>query len=317
MRGRAIAAVGVLAAIVMAGVGLSACTPPNQKPGDYDGSLVSGGITRTYRIHVPTGFKTSKATPLVLALNGGGGTASGMATLTHLNTVADEHGFLVAYPQGYDNGWAAGVGTSPSDHAGIDDVAFLEALITKLSKDYSVDASRVFMTGISNGAFMSHRFACESGGVVAAIMPVAGQLPIPNTTHCTPPRATSVLEVHGTTDPIVPYAGGTFTGRDGTGQVIAATASSADWAALDGCGATPTASSLPQLPVDTTSVNISTYTGCRGGSSVKLYSVVGGGHTWPGGTQYASVSLVGVASQQFDASELGWTFFAAHPKATA
>jgi polyhydroxybutyrate depolymerase len=127
-----------------------------------------------------------------------------------------------------------------------------------------------------------------------------------------------VLLIHGTSDPIVPFAGGHVDGRDGGGTVLSATATAASWRTLDGCAPATATSALPDRVSDGTTVTVTTSEDCRPtedwrqGADVTFYTVHGGGHTWPGGPQYLPKLLVGRASGQFDASEVIWQFFASH-----
>src|SRR6476620_11655267 len=161
---------------------------------DTAGSLAFGGLDRTYLVHAPAGV--DHTTGLVINLHGAGMSAAEQASLTNYDAVADQHGFAVAYPDGIDLSWADGRGASLPDRQGVDDVGFLGALIDRLSRDYGVAPGRVFGTGMSAGAFMANRLACDRADIVAAIAPVAGTLGAG--TRCTPSRPVSVLETHGT-----------------------------------------------------------------------------------------------------------------------
>src|SRR6267143_2117180 len=141
--------------------------------GNSQGSITVDGRERTFEVHVPPGYKGEQAGPLVVALHGRGGTGHRIVGLTHFDDVADAHGFLVAYPDGLNASWADGRGATPSDTDGIDDIKFLSELIRKLIRDYKIDSWRVFVTGISNGGFMSQRVACELSSQVAAVGVVA------------------------------------------------------------------------------------------------------------------------------------------------
>ncbi|HEU5370452.1 MAG TPA: PHB depolymerase family esterase, partial [Ktedonobacterales bacterium] len=153
---------------------------------DFSGSLSSGGLTRTYQGHLPSSYDGVKALPLVLALHGHGGDGQGMLRLTHLNRIADQHGFIVVYPDGYQKSWADGRGATEADQAGVDDVGFLSALIDALANQYKVDQKRVYVTGISNGGFMSERLACDLSNKVAAVAAVAATMPTGLAARCAP-----------------------------------------------------------------------------------------------------------------------------------
>jgi polyhydroxybutyrate depolymerase len=296
-------------------VTLAACqrgaqTQPSSVPHDFSGSLSFGGLTRTYQGHLPASYDGVKALPLMLALHGHGGDGQGMQGLTHLNTIADEHGFIVVYPDGYQKSWADGRGVTEADQAGVNDVGFLSALIDALAGQYKVDRSRVYVTGISNGGFMSERLACDLSNKIAAIATVAAPMPVGLAARCAPGRPVPYLLMQGTADPLVPAQGGTVLGERGT--VLSVSATIQQWVALDGCPSPPATGNEPNTANDGTSVSYQIYSGCRNASAVALYLVEGGGHTWPGGFQYLPVSLVGKTSRDIDAGEVIWTFFQPH-----
>ena len=144
--------------------------------------------------------------------------------------------------------------------------------------------------GISNGALLTELLGCRLAGRLTLIVPVAGPLPVSVAPGCRPARPVSVLAVHGTADPVVPYDGGQVHGVGGGTKVLSAPASLAVWARLDRCSAVPVRGTL----ADTTDVGLRTYTGCAGGAVVELATVPGGGHTWPAG-------------RPFDTGELLWS----------
>ena len=272
--------------------------------------LESGGMRREYLIHLPAGASSAAGLPVVIALHGRLGTAQGMSTLTHLDRVADRHRFAVVYPQGYQRSWNDGRPNTPAHRDGVDDVAFVSALIHHLAAADRVDASRIYVTGISNGAMLTERLGCELAGQLAGIAPVAGPMPVVMAASCHPVRPIAVLEIHGTADPLVPYGGGQVRGGGGSGDVVRSVPwTFARWRAIDRCVGPPTAAALPDRAHDGTGVSVSRGTSCAAGAPVALYTVTGGGHTWPGGVQYLPKILIGATSRQFDASEVIWTFF--------
>lgn len=260
---------------------------------------------RTYYVHTPLGAPTGKRLPVVLAFHGRLGTGEGMAGLTHLNDVADKHGFLAVYPDGYRRSWADGRGTSPADIEGIDDIGFVRSLIERLDSDFKIDTARIFATGISNGGFFSQRIACDLSAQVAAVAGVASTLQESLATACKPQRSVPVLVMMGSKDPLVPWNGGALSGN--RGAVLSAPEAARKWAAWDGCDMTP----VPEEPFPRTHVDL--YNRCRDGAEVALYRVEGGGHTWPGGRQYFPEFFVGKTSRDFDAGEVISAFFEKHP----
>jgi len=274
--------------------------------GDHTGSMVIGGLTRTWLLHVPTKYSSLNPAPLLLALHGRLGDGKGMASLTHLSQVSDQYGFVVVYPDGYQRGWADGRGATTADQAGVDDVAFLSALIATLSSAYAIDARRVYVTGISNGGFMAQRLGCDLSAKIAAIAVDAATFPVNLADRCAPSHPMPVLLFNGTNDPLVPYGGGVVAGD--RGEVFSAPQTAARWAALAGCAPTPASATASTLVNDGTTVSDVTYSGCGGNALVRLYTINGGGHTWPGGTQYLPASIVGKTTHNLDASQTLWAF---------
>lgn len=269
-------------------------------------SLVVGGVVRRYELHLPPSGAVGTL-PLVLSLHGGLGTPEAESRLTGMDALADREGFLVAYPEGIGRHWNDGRGTRSS----ADDVGFLSALVDELTARYPVDRARVFATGMSNGAMMSHRLGCELSEKIAAIAPVAGPMPAALAPGCRPARPVSVLQISGTADPIVPYDGGEV--KNAGGEVLSAPETFRRWRALCGCVGTPARSVDPDRAHDGTHVVRERSAGCTGGAAVELVTVQRGGHTWPGGRAYLPAAFVGKVSRQLDATKEIWDFFRRHP----
>ena len=209
----------------------------------------------------------------MINLHGAGMTGADQAGLTNYNNVADRYGFVVAYPDGIDLSWADGRGASIPDRQGVDDVGFLSALIDRLSADFAVPPGRVFVTGMSAGAFMANRLACDRADLVSAVAPVAGTLGagVP----CAPSRPVSVLQIHGTGDEVVPFGGGPMVGRGGPSEIVSAPALVERWRQADACPG-PLVAQGATGPVQRTDA-----AGCAGGTEVALLRIDGGAHIWP------------------------------------
>ena len=264
-------------------------------------TLRVNGVERSYVLFVPSTYRAGRPAPLVLVFHGAGGRGRRMVPHTGFSRLAEREGFVAVYPDGLGRRWNDGRGVA----AGHDDVGFVRALLDTLGRELSLDSTRVFATGISNGAMFSYRLACDLPGVLAAIAPVAGAMPSGLTAGCASTKPVSVLAMQGTRDPLLPYQGGMAGGH---GSVLAAPESVAFWARVDGCGATPSAAPGTDRVRDGTRVELTTYAGCRDGRSVALYTIDGGGHTWPGGP--AVGSSVGRVSRELDATAVIWEFFA-------
>jgi polyhydroxybutyrate depolymerase len=238
-----------------------------------------GGSDRSYRLYRPPAVGASA--PLVVAMHGYSGSAEQVERDYGWDGVADAGGFVVAYPDGVGRAWnvnGEGCCGRPG-RDGVDDVAFITAAVADISKNLSIDPTRIYATGMSNGGIMSYTLACSTS-IFAAIGPVAGT----QLNSCQNPRPTSVMHIHGTADRTVPYGGGQgFSVINGP----SAPDSTAFWRKVDQCGA----------PAATTDGSLTTSTaGCAEGRSVVLVTVDGGDHRWP---DFASRML--------------WQFFAAHP----
>ncbi len=284
------------AAILLGGVS------PGPAAADPPGMLSFGGLQRSYVLHVPPGLQQPNG--LVINLHGAGMTGSQQAAVTGYNAVADRYGFVVAYPDGIDTTWADGRGASLPDRQGVDDVGFLATLIGRLSQDFRIPPGRVFVTGMSAGAFMANRLVCERADLVDAIAPVAGTLgaAIP----CAPSQPVSVMAVHGTADPVVPYDGGTMIGRGGPSDILSAPALAERWRAINRCPGP-----LVPDPAAADEIQEMSATGCADGTEVVLVRINGGGHTWPAGRFSLPADVVGPTSFAVDASGASGQFFAA------
>lgn len=275
------------------------------------GSISVDGRTRTFLLHVPPRLGSPRA--LVIDLHGGGGRAEGQERISGLDAVADANGFVVVHPQGVERSWADGRGTTPADRSGVDDVGFISALIDTLLREYGIDPRWVFATGLSNGAFMVNRLACELSEKISAVAPVAGTLG--TDLECSPALPVAVMAVHGTDDPLVPFEGGRMTGRGGTSTILPVSRVVELWRGINGCPPDGTERTLPDKGEDMT-VTVAGWTGCDRDTAVVLYTVIGGGHAWPGGAQYLPERVIGRTTEQFDASAASWDFFRTHPRAS-
>ena len=175
-------------------------------------------------------------------------------------------------------------------------------------KKFSVDRDRVCVTGMSNGGFMSLRLACELSTQISGAGIVAATLPSGAEKLCLPRRPVTILMFNGTEDPLVPYNGGyvkVFNIR--RGKILSTDQTIALWKKADQCPAAPAVTELPDSdPGDGTRVVLTTFSPCGGNARVALYTIRGGGHTWPGGDQYFSERLIGKTCRDINASEIIW-----------
>lgn len=286
------------------------------------GSITVNNLKHTYLVYLPSSYDKSRSLPLVIALHGGGGTGERMINLTlgGLNTLAGKEGFIAVYPDGIEKHWNDGrpQAISRSHKEGVDDVGFISALIDHLDREFGVDRKRVYVTGISNGAKMSFRLACEITDQIAAIATVGGSMVDPVSVYKKPSRPMPVMVIHGTEDPLVLWNGGPirfpFSKRD-FGRSIAVPAAVQFWVTHNQCQPMAAGTDEPDLdPNDGTRVRKEVYSGGTDNTEVVFYMIEGGGHTWPNGYQYLPEKLVGKTCRDIDANTVIWEFFKRHKR---
>jgi len=254
---------------------------------------------RTAKIHVPASYDPTAPTPVVINLHGLSYTGEGQAGISKMIAKSDRAGFIAIHPNGtgVPRGWNAGDCCNPAAGSGVDDTAFISALIDEATAKLCVDDTRVYATGLSNGGFLAHRLGCELADKIAAFSAVAGVLGIDG---CSPSRPIPVFHVHGTSDRVIPYTGGGINGSKSVADTIAF------WKTHNGCTTGPTPGFAQG---DASCVG---YTGCTDGADVTLCTIDGGGHQWPGGMSIGALS--GKLSTDLSATDAMWEFFAAHPR---
>lgn len=280
-------------------------TTPISAPGDYRFSFVHDGISREYLVHVPASYRGGPS-PMMVALHGGGGDADFQADDSKYKLISksEQAGFIAVFPNGYSrfpNGvlatWNAGTCCGAAQKNNVDDVAFLREVIRRVEQQAHIDKSRVFMTGMSNGALMSWRMACEAPDLVRGIAPVEGT---DNTTHCTPARPVPVIEFHSLDDDHVPLNGGKGVSALTDTNFTSVPATQEKWVKLDRADPNP----KRVLTVDGAHCDL--HAAKPGGAPVELCLTDTGGHSWPGGgTQQGRKQ----PSMAISANDLMWGFF--------
>jgi len=276
---------------------------PITMPGDYRFSFVHGGITREYLVHVPKSYR-SKPTPMLVALHGGGGDADFQADDSKYKLISKSEaaGFIAVFPNGYSRfpsgilaTWNAGACCGGAQKNEIDDVGFIREVIARVERQASIDPKRIFATGMSNGAMMSWRLACEAPEI-RAIAPVEGT---DNTARCTPSRPVPVIQFHAADDPNVPFNGGIGVGPSHT-DFVSVPATQAKWVQLN--RADPKAKRV----LTVSGAHCDLHAAKAGGAPVELCLTDTGGHSWPGGgTQQGRKQ----PSMAISANDLTWSFF--------
>jgi polyhydroxybutyrate depolymerase len=268
-----------------------------------NGAIVTSGEKREYLLHVPKTYDRAKPTPLVISMHAAAGWPAQQMNLSGWNRLADEHGFIVVYPAGGNvpQTWNVDRGAGLTR-----DVRFISALIDTLEATYNIDPMRIYANGMSNGGGMAFVLSCTLSDRIAAVGMVAAAQTLPSN-WCTDDRPVSMIAFHGAADPIVPYGGGPLGDPFNPAKVIFPAVQDwvASWARRNRCGANPVDSAVAA------DVIRREYTSCADRSAVVLYTIQGGGHSWPGG-QPLPEWWVGPTSKSIDATSQMWAFFREH-----
>lgn len=269
-----------------------------------DGEVITSGKKRGFLLHVPKSYRAGQSTPLVISFHGFGEWPAHLMRVSGWNEVADEFGFIVAYPRGsgFPLHWFSNGMPGEGRKSG-EDVQFISDLLDELERDYSIDTNRVYANGLSNGGGMACLLACRLSERIAAIGSVAGAYLLPRSEWNALRRMPMIL-FHGTEDPLVPFHGG-------SSKVFPVPFPDVpDWVhwlgTNNGCHAEPV--KLPEVG----RASGVRYAGGTNAFEVVFYTLSGGGHTWPGGRKMPAF-LVGLTPSDISATRLMWDFFQQHP----
>jgi polyhydroxybutyrate depolymerase len=272
------------------------------------------GLKRMFRVYIPPLLSGKSGLPLVIALHGGGSNGKAMEKFSRLSETARKDGFIAVYPDGTGRikrmlTWNAGSCCGYAAEKNVDDVAFIRFLIGFMIREYRVDSSRIFLTGMSNGAMMAYRLAAEIPERIAAIAPVSGTC-AGNPEVELPPMP--VMHFHGTEDAYAPWAGGR--GSRSLQRIDHAPVEGIliRWINANKAKPVPATRILPDRFNDGTRVIRCAYAAPDDSERVVLYKIVGGGHTWPG--QTGLHPLMGRTTHEISANDVMWKFFLAHPQ---
>lgn len=271
-----------------------------------NGRILSSGELRKYLLYVPPSYDAGSPTFLVINIHGFSQWPANQAQVSQWNTIADEYGFIVVYPEGtgFPLRWRLRSADPGSSLNAQKEVTFMSDLIDKLQSQYNIDPSRVYANGISNGGGMSFLLACDLADRITAIGSVAGAYVTPFES-CQPLRPVPLIAFHGVVDPIVPFHGGPSRSFEVPFPDIPTWVS--QYAAFNGCDLTP------ELLLDTATVTGIRYTHCEQNADVVFYTIADGGHTWPGGEPLPEW-ITRKTSQEIDATSLMWEFFLKYHK---
>lgn len=284
-------------------------------------TITVGGLERSYRLYRPPQLRAGASAPLVIALHGGGGSGALMERNSGLDRTADAHGFMVIYPDGSGRRtgrlltWNAGDCCAYAQRKNVDDVGFIVALIDHAIAAHGADPTRVYLTGMSNGAMMAYRVAALHPQRIAALAAVSGTMD----PSLVPRGPLPVMHVHGTADRMVPYAGGRGERSFLVGERNSVANTIAAWVRVNRADPQPTSTPLPDRADDGTHVIEHRYRAGADPRNVVLYEIVGGGHAWPGPVRIEQQAepagrRAGPVTRDIDVNELLWDFFATHTR---
>ncbi|QHS11014.1 PHB depolymerase family esterase [Sinimarinibacterium sp. NLF-5-8] len=269
----------------------------------YDTFTHSDGIQRTVGVMLPT-QRSSTPTPALIALHFNQGSAASMANLSEIGEIARDAGIVVLLPMAHDLTWSH----TPTELNASDDSGFLAAMIDEYVARYQLDPHRIYMTGHSQGGNMTVRFACDHPEKIAAAAVVAATMRKALGRQCKPALPTPMVFFNGTEDKQVLYDTGLNSiTRDllGIGAMGAKNAVQF-WADINQCGTASNEQTLPPSVNDGTRIRVNRYTQCPPGRGVMHYTIVGGGHSWPGALDF--IPVTGLTTQNLRANQAMWTF---------
>lgn len=264
---------------------------------DYTLTMSYQNTNRDFIVYLPNGYAQGAHLPVVFNLHGYTSNASQQIFYSKMYLTADSNNFIMVAPNGLNNSWNAGF--APPYNSFPDDVGFISKIIDTLYQLYTIDLTRVYACGMSNGGFLSYRLACDLENRIAAVASVTGSISTLTATNCMLARKVPVLQIHGTADPLVDYHGAT--GYYGIEQLIDF------WRAKNQCTQTNDTVFVADInTTDSSTVQQIRYRSCDNGTEVWLYKVIGGGHSWP---QAPIEYIYGPTNKDMDASQEIWDFF--------
>jgi polyhydroxybutyrate depolymerase len=273
---------------------------PSAKTNRFNETIVVDGLSRSYVLNLPPDYYDNTGFALVIAMHGGGGSASQFESTSKLTEKANASGFIVVYPEGTGviNTWNAGTCCGSSVSNNINDVKFISMLIDKLVAAYKINPKKVYATGHSNGGMMSYRLACELSNKIAAIAPNGSTMVV--TQACNPARSVPVLHMHSKLDQHVVYTGGYGNGVSGVycpplDSVLNV------WSLKNSCAI------QAQVIVSNSDYTHKRWLNCSNNVTIDYYLTNDGGHGWPGGLPGGPNS--DIPSTSINANDLLWSFF--------
>ncbi|MFH1005178.1 MAG: T9SS type A sorting domain-containing protein [Bacteroidota bacterium] len=277
----------------------------------YD-TILHASLQRTYLLHIPPSYNSANSTPLIIGLHGGASNSwYSLEEMSKLIAKSNSSGFILVYPEGVKflgmRTWNGGGCCGYAVSSNIDDVGFINALIDSLRSQYNIDTTRIYATGISNGAIMAYRLACELSHRIAAIAVVAGTL---EDTHytCIPLRPVPIIQFHSVLDSNIYMQGGVGQGISGY-NFNPVNYGLQKFATFNNCVSVPDSN---YYTAGNTFYYKKRWSNCSCNAKEILYVTGDGGHSWHGGQQ-GSYAGADPPSLIINANDSMWIFFQQHP----
>ena len=271
-------------------------------------SLRHGGRERTAWVAAPKGA----AKGVLLFLSGRQGVQK-MREMTRgeLERRALADGFVVIYPEAFENIYNDGRAFPkfPAQAQNVDDSGFIWTLAERTAGEHGAAGGPVYAVGFAAGAFMLQRLVCENDGRLKGAVAVAGTLARPMRRSCQDAKPVPVMLVAGDADPFNDWKNGQVHIFDiEQGRMLSPEQTLGLWGTLFRCGPAKGRLLPDASPEDGTRTFLTERRGCRSGARLRLYTVRGGGHGWPGGDPIELEIVVGPSGRDFDASRAAWDF---------
>lgn len=288
--------------------------PKLDAPGVKD--ITVDGLVRQYILYAPEGIEEEGPVPLLIAVHSNSVDAEEMVRFSGFNEIADRDRFIILYPNAIGGLWSLRIWSANSGIYIADDIAYIDAALDQVLEDHDIDANRIYAMGNSGGGLMSLQLACDLSDRIAAVVSIAGGTMFDALfSSCFPTAPVAVLLMHGTADTIAPFNGGdSFLGPFLNAPMRSVADSTRFWLANNGCVDAPITTFLPEIdPDDGTSVFVDEYLECSSKADVVVYTIVNGGHSWPGAPPFAE-SFFGATSQEISGTDVSLAFLFSHSR---
>lgn len=257
-------------------------------------TVQSGDAQRTYLVHLPANFDTTKHYPVVLAFAGRGGHADGFSKQIDIST----WNAITVFPQALVGQGGATAWQGAPYSVDSDDIALVDTILNSLESQLCVQRSHIFSAGFSNGGGFAWQLACTRSDRIAAVAMVAGAFYPQAKQTCAGDRPVAMLNIHGDNDQVVPYSGSIHR------KLPNIDIWSAEQAARNGCATTPL---IQRYGSQTT---VTTWSACTDNATVQNIRLHGTHHTWP---TLIDLPQAKKAHTPSETASIIWRFFMNHP----